>query len=126
MTKTKRTKPPLSTHHWSWRIDIENRQRNSHGFIEFLWYSPLAVFFSACWVAGPTPQRKVSGPPLLVSLRGRQVGRHKCLDDAWTQSLSLCKKAPAECRSDVLDNLEALHDTIYGRGKYVPYESAGT
>jgi hypothetical protein len=112
----------MVTHHWSWRIDIENEARNSHAFIEFLWYSPLAVFFTASWVAGPEPMRKPKRAPLRVSLRGQEAGEHFRRADAWAQAEKLCKEAPATCREDVLDPLRVLHDAIYGRGKYVPPE----
>ena len=105
-------KPTLSTHHWTYSIEIENDFRNSAGRIEYRWYSPLATRFEACWVAGPAPS--VPEGKIHVYSRGVRVNSYSSKDEAMAHARKLANQAPPQCREDFLSHLQVLADAIYG------------
>ena len=114
-------KPPISTHHWTYVVEVENEFRNSHGRIEYRWYSPLAVFFEAAWVASTPPRWVDPSHRIRVCLGGVEVGAYTSKEDAVGHVRRLLVQSPPTCRADFWQNSTMLLDAVYGVGGYVPW-----
>ena len=118
-------KPPLSTHHWQWTLEVENDFRNSRGRLEHRWYSALALFSEASWVAGPLPSRVLPEHRIRVLFRGQEVGSHRDKESAVGQVRKLLEEAPPSCREYATVESWALLDTIFGPGGW-KHQTPGT
>lgn len=105
----------MTTHHWQWSIEIINDFRNSVARIEHRYYSPLAFFFEAFWVAGPQPKRIGHEDYIRIIFNGKEVGAFKDKEGAIKCVEKIIESAPKSCADYSRQEWWVISDGIFGR-----------
>lgn len=98
----------MNTHHWRWRLEVQNDFRDAEAHLQHTYYSDLAVFFEASSARGRTPVRQSPGHGIRVLLNGVVVNSGTSRAEARAAVLAQVEAAPPSVLGDAREHLDVL------------------
>lgn len=98
----------MNTHHWRWRLEVENDFRDAEAHLQHTFYSDLAVFFEASAVKGRAPSRQSPEHRIRVLLNGVVVSSSTSKAEAQAAILRMVDEAPPSVSGDAHQHVGVL------------------
>lgn len=98
----------MNTHHWRWRLEVQNDFRDAEAHLQHVYYSDLAVFFEASSARGRAPARQDPGHRIKVLLNGVEVSSGTSRAEARAAVLAQVEAAPPSVLRDAREHVEVL------------------
>lgn len=102
----------MNTHHWRWRLEVQNDFRDAEAHLQHTYYSDLAVFFEASAARGRAPARQSPEHGIRVLLNGVLISSGTSRAEARAAVLAQVEAAPPSVLSDAREHVEVLMSVL--------------